>query len=31
MSIEDNQELVEKTMAGVQKAELPEIPSEEKV
>ncbi|HEL1624507.1 TPA: arginine deiminase [Streptococcus suis] len=30
MSIEDNQELVEKTMAGVQKAELPEIPSEEK-
>ncbi|WP_238601645.1 arginine deiminase family protein, partial [Streptococcus suis] len=28
LSIEDNQELVEKTMAGVQKAELPEIPSE---
>ena len=29
-SIEDNQELVEKTMAGVQKAELPEIPEEAK-
>ncbi|GGE35357.1 arginine deiminase [Streptococcus himalayensis] len=28
--IEDNQELVEKTMAGVQKAELPEIPEEAK-
>ncbi len=29
-SIEDNQELVEKTMEGVQKAELPEIPEEAK-
>ena len=29
-SIEDNQELVEKTMAGVQKAELPEIPEADK-
>ena len=28
--IKDNQELVEKTMAGVQKAELPEIPEEAK-
>ena len=28
--IKDNQELVEKTMAGVQKAELPEIPDEAK-
>ncbi len=31
MSIEDNQELVEKTMAGVQKAELPEILLKKKV
>src|SRR3712207_2548443 len=30
MSIEDNQELIEKTMAGVQKSELPEIPAAEK-
>ena len=29
-SIEDNQELVEKTMAGVQKAELPEILKKQK-
>ena len=28
--IEDNQELVEKTMAGFQKAELPEIPEADK-
>lgn len=30
MSIEDNQELIDKTMAGVQKSELPEILDEEK-
>lgn len=30
MSIKDNKELVEKTMAGVQKAELPEIPEDAK-
>ncbi|TCD46666.1 arginine deiminase [Streptococcus sp. X16XC17] len=30
LAIEDNQELIEKTMAGIQKSELPEIPSEEK-
>ncbi|VHH08254.1 arginine deiminase [Streptococcus pyogenes] len=30
MAIEDNQELIEKTMAGVQKSELPEIPASEK-
>ena len=30
LSIEDNQELVEKTMAGIQKSELPDIPDEEK-
>lgn len=30
MSIKDNQELVDKTMAGVQKAELPEIADEAK-
>lgn len=29
-SIEDNKELVEKTMAGIQKVELPEIPESEK-
>ncbi|WP_198551245.1 arginine deiminase family protein, partial [Haemophilus influenzae] len=28
--IKDNQELVEKTMAGIQKVELPEIPDEAK-
>lgn len=30
MSIKDNKDLVEKTMAGVQKAELPEIPEDAK-
>lgn len=30
MSIEDNQELIDKTMAGIQKSELPEISDEEK-
>ncbi|MGC4439916.1 arginine deiminase family protein, partial [Streptococcus suis] len=30
MSITDNKDLVEKTMAGVQKAELPEIPEDAK-
>lgn len=30
LNIEDNKELIQKTMAGVQKAELPVIPDEEK-
>lgn len=30
MSIEDNQKLIDKTMAGIQKSELPEISDEEK-
>ena len=30
LNIKDNKELIEKTMAGVQKAELPEVPATEK-
>ncbi|CNJ80372.1 arginine deiminase [Streptococcus agalactiae] len=30
LNIKDNKELIEKTMAGIQKSELPEIPSSEK-
>mgnify|MGYP001214842005 FL=1 len=30
MAIEDNQEMIEKTMAGVQKCEIPEISAQEK-